>query len=115
MPKRTRDFKLPRLTISEAARLLNVEDRDAFELWAYKKLLPMSATELRRWRNESETTDRDKARPLPEDLIRLYLMEHPHVVHYESLHAELPEARAPEQRGDRQPEGPAIPKRRARG
>ncbi len=104
MPIKKRDFKMPRLTVSEAARLLNV-DREAFELWAYKKCRPVSATELRRWSNEGESDDRNKVRPLPEELIRLYLIEHPHAVHYES-----PEARAPEHHGDRQPEGPAIPK-----
>lgn len=82
MPKKKRDFKLPRLTISAAARLLDV-DRDAFELWAYKKLQPMSASELRRWSNEAESGDRDKVRPLPEELLRAYLMEHEHRVTYE--------------------------------
>jgi hypothetical protein len=110
MPKKKREFKLPRLTISEAARLLNV-DHDAFAFWAFKKLLPMSASELRRWSNEAESEDRDKVRPLPEELLRLYLMEHAHLVTDEPKQQEvLPEARAPEARGDRQPEGPAIPK-----
>ena len=58
-----RDYGLPRLNVTEAARVLGLE-RGVFWLWLVGQLLP-SPKQISNWTNDTE--------PLPEAVIRLYL------------------------------------------
>jgi hypothetical protein len=71
VPRKTRDFKLPRLTVQEAARLLGVP-YEQFRLWLFERVEP-TPSEWSRWNNERDVGDRNKSRPLPDTVIRLYL------------------------------------------
>jgi len=71
MPRKTRDLKMPRLTVQEAARLLGVPYEE-FKLWVFERVNP-SPSEWSRWNNEIDTHERNKSRPLPEFVIRMYL------------------------------------------
>lgn len=75
MARRKRDFGLKYLTIAEAARVLKV-DPDEFELWLFKRARP-SSWEHSRWTNPDPDArgDPNRARPVPEDVIRLWLTE----------------------------------------
>ena len=74
MPRQKRDFGLPRLTVQGAAHLLRVPI-PVFRLWAFERCAP-SKGEWSRWNNDTDTDNANKSRPLPEAIIRLYLMEH---------------------------------------
>jgi hypothetical protein len=74
MPRQKRDFGLPRLTVQSAARLLRVPV-PVFKVWVFEQCAPSSG-EWSRWNNETDTDNANKSRPLPEAVIRLWLMEH---------------------------------------
>jgi hypothetical protein len=59
-----KDYGLPRLTLVEAARVLSIPEGE-FWIWLNETLRP-SEPRSSKWRNDKE--------PLPEAIIRLYLM-----------------------------------------